>query len=285
MTSPANSSDKARGILKKGVVSLLAFLATASAALCQENIGVAVTVKNDVTGKIQTRTVQVNAGSDVFGKEIVKTESDASAKIVLKDNTNLNVGPNSSVTLDKFVFAGPADYRQASFSMAKGAFRFTSGSSDKRAYDIKTPEVSIGVRGTDFAVVIGQGSTLVEVDHGKVIVCSRQGGGCRIVSGGQAVNASNRQVTPTQFSGIASHAACSGPCAVPLRYSEAVETASNAGASGASGAGGVTQLAGLAFGGAAVAGATAAGVVAGANQNNTAPLPILLPPPPPISNQ
>jgi hypothetical protein len=152
----------------------LGLLATTTAVFATEQIGVAVTVHNDVTGKIQAETVKIDGGSDVFGKEIVKTNADSSAKIVLKDNTNLNVGPSSSVTLDNFVFSGPSDYKKAGFNLAKGAFRFTTGASDKRAYDFKTPTASIGVRGTDCVAIVDGKKTHVECSEGKSVVCPAQ---------------------------------------------------------------------------------------------------------------
>lgn len=149
----------------------LGLLATTTAVFAAEQIGVAVTVRNDVTGKLQSETVKIDSGSDVFGKEIVKTNADSSAKIVLKDNTNLNVGPNSSATLDNFVFSGPADYKKASFNLAKGAFRFTTGGSDKRAYDFKTPTATIGVRGTDCVVVVDGKKSHLECSEGQAVAC------------------------------------------------------------------------------------------------------------------
>ena len=145
-----------------------------AAALAADQIGVAVTVRNDVTGKIQSDVVKIGSGSDVFGKEIVKTNADSSAKIVLKDNTNLNVGPSSSVTLDNFVFNGPSDYKQASMNLAKGVFRFTTGASDKRAYDFKTSTATIGVRGTDCVVIAKDNKSHVECTEGESVVCPKK---------------------------------------------------------------------------------------------------------------
>jgi hypothetical protein len=149
----------------------LGLLASTRPGYAAEQIGVAVTVRNDVTGKIQSETVKIDSGSDVFGKEIVKTSADSSAKIVLKDNTNLNVGPSSSATLDNFVFSGPSDYKKASFNLVKGAFRFTTGGSDKRAYDFKTPTATIGVRGTDCVVVVDGKKSHVECSEGLAVAC------------------------------------------------------------------------------------------------------------------
>jgi FecR protein len=172
-------------ILSRFIVGALAlaFAGSLNLAHAEEQVGVAVTVRNDVTGKLQSSVVRVSDGSSVYGREVVKTSADSSAKLVLKDNTNLNVGPNSSVSLDNFVFAGNSDYKQAGFNLAKGAFRFTSGASDKRSYDLKTPVATIGVRGTDFVVIVtdeivqqnkvrvSRKRSHIEVSNGLTLVC------------------------------------------------------------------------------------------------------------------
>jgi hypothetical protein len=168
----ASTGNLLRSIVHISIFGLsAALLAPIGAALAADEVGVAVNVRNDVTGKIQSQTVKIDGGSNVFGREIVKTNADSSAKIVLKDNTNLNVGPNSSVSLDNFVFKGDSDYQQAGFNLAKGAFRFTSGGSDKRAYDLKTPAATIGVRGTDFVVLVKNKVSHVEVATGSTLIC------------------------------------------------------------------------------------------------------------------
>ncbi len=128
------------------LVALLTLLQSAPAGAA-ERIGVAAHVRNKVTGKIQAEVVDINQGADVFGREVIKTLPDSLAKLVLKDDTNLSVGPNSSVTLDDFVYAGPADFKKATFNMAKGTLRFSSGASDQRSYQVRTPNATIGVRG------------------------------------------------------------------------------------------------------------------------------------------
>jgi hypothetical protein len=126
---------------------LLVPLATGSEAFAGDRIGVAATARNRVSGRIQTQTVQITKGENVFDREVVKTDADSDAKLVMKDSTNVNVGPNSTVTLDDFVFSGEQDFKKQSLNIAKGSLRFTTGSSDKRAYQVKTPTATIGVRG------------------------------------------------------------------------------------------------------------------------------------------
>lgn len=201
------------------VTALASLLGLAGYAFAGEDVGIAVTVRNDVTGKIQSQTVKVNDGSNVFGREIVRTGPDSSAKIVLKDNTNLNVGPGSSVTLDNFVFNGDSDYKRAGFNLAKGAFRFTSGGSDKRAYDLKTPVGTIGVRGTEFHALVKDGVTHIEVNDGLTKICPvkvsvdspvvpQQPGdkachkGCMEVGPGQAVDVTASCIMNAQFTNM-----------------------------------------------------------------------------------
>ena len=51
--------------------------------------------------------VSVLRGDDVYREEGVKTSADSTAKLVLRDNTILTVGPGSFVKLDKFVYDHP----------------------------------------------------------------------------------------------------------------------------------------------------------------------------------
>ncbi|WP_363345996.1 FecR domain-containing protein [Methylocystis echinoides] len=122
----------------------------ACGAWAYDSIGVASYVRNDVNGVLPTRTALINVGEGIVRDEIIKTTPDSAAKVVFTDNTNLSIGPSSVVKLDKFVFSGESSYQKATINIAKGALRFTTGSSDKHAYEIKSPVATIGVRGTVF---------------------------------------------------------------------------------------------------------------------------------------
>jgi ferric-dicitrate binding protein FerR (iron transport regulator) len=156
---------------------------SASPALADGNIGVASHVQNYVNGILPSRTIQINAGEGVTSNEIVKTNADSQAKIVFTDSTNLSVGPNSTVKLDKFVAAGPSTYEKATINLAKGAFRFVTGHSDKRAYEIKTEVATIGVRGTIVEGYSRPGKVRVDLREGLARICTipkpGQSSGCR----------------------------------------------------------------------------------------------------------
>ncbi|MBV9393732.1 MAG: FecR domain-containing protein [Methylobacteriaceae bacterium] len=163
------------------VTALIAGVAFASAAHSQ-TIGVAATVRNDVAQVKGASAVPISIGENVVRNEVVRTGADSSTKLVFSDSTNLAVGPVSTVTLDRFVFAGDGNYRDATVNLVRGAFRFSTGSSDKRAYKINTPVATIGVRGTELDILSERARTVATLNEGLAIVCTRMGGKCVTLS-------------------------------------------------------------------------------------------------------
>jgi hypothetical protein len=129
------------------------------------NIGAANIVHNQVAGNLPTGTVKIIQGDAVFSDEGVQTDASSSAKLILRDNTNITVGPNSSVKLDRFVYSGPAQAGAIVVNLAKGTFRFATGNAEKQAYTINTPTATLGVRGTTLYFLVsppGQASKVIQ---------------------------------------------------------------------------------------------------------------------------
>jgi hypothetical protein len=124
------------------LVVLLALQSTASNA--QTRIGTANSVKPEASGSIAGT---LSAGSGVHASETVKTGSAGQAGLRFLDNSNMTVGPGSSVRLDKFVY----DPNKGSGAMAveatRGAFRFSTGGQNGGEVKIKTPTGTLGIRG------------------------------------------------------------------------------------------------------------------------------------------
>ena len=124
---------------------LFALQATAFAE--EPEIGTATATKNQVEGIIAGRNQPLSTGNQVFTNETVRTGDASVADLVFIDSTNLTVGPISEVKLDKFVYDPTGSSGAVVIQATKGAFRFVTGSQDKRVYEIKTPFGTLGVRG------------------------------------------------------------------------------------------------------------------------------------------
>lgn len=165
-------------MMAASLIAAAADLPNAVAADTPE-IGKAVVIKNKVTAEADAKPRSLVRGEMVHQNEILITEKASSAEIELKDSTKLAVGPSARIVLDKFVYDAGAEPGSIAINMSKGAFRFITGASPKSAYEIKTPTVSLAVRGTVFDVYVdSDGETVVLLHEGEVDMCAAPGS-CR----------------------------------------------------------------------------------------------------------
>jgi hypothetical protein len=135
-----------------GLAALRLMLLTGAAhfetAHAAGNIGVASAAQNDVNGITGSGSQAVVAGSHIFQDEVIKTGLKSMAQLIFLDETSLSVGPQSQVTLDKFVFNPSTGAGNVVINATQGAFRFISGSQASSSYKINTAVATIGTRGT-----------------------------------------------------------------------------------------------------------------------------------------
>jgi hypothetical protein len=161
-------------------VTILGMLLWAGSAAAQEAIGGAKLAENDVRGETARGTSPVHVGDQVFQNEWVRTGTDSLAQIALRDETNVSLGPSSQIKLDRFVYEGSGSTAtKVVFNATKGAFRFFSGNSASAAYQVTTPQATIGVRGTIYDVLIESNGTRVVLQEGVAHICLRNSSRCR----------------------------------------------------------------------------------------------------------
>jgi hypothetical protein len=114
----------------------------------------------------------------------VITTGEGSAYIHFIDDTVLTVGANSEVILDKFVFDGDKA-RTATVQLVRGTLRFVTGLSDHRAYQIRTPVATIGVRGTTIDTSYENDRMVYNTVEGLGVVCHTNAG-CQDIRAGAA---------------------------------------------------------------------------------------------------
>jgi hypothetical protein len=124
------------------LAGLLALQSTAPNA--QEAIGKATSIKPQADG---SHGGTLSAGSSVYSRETVHTGGSGQADLRFHDSSNLSVGPNSSVRLDKFVYDPNKSTGSVAIEATRGSFRFVTGSQGKGNIQVKTPYGTLGVRG------------------------------------------------------------------------------------------------------------------------------------------
>ena len=143
-----------------------------TSARAETRVGEAAVVKNEVVSIVASGNSPINVGDGVLRDEVVHTGLDSATRLVMADSTNLSLGPNSTMTLDRTVFNDEHSYRDIAIRLTTGAFRFVTGHSEKIAYKITTPVASIGVRGTILDILAQRGRTTVVLQEGASSVCT-----------------------------------------------------------------------------------------------------------------
>jgi hypothetical protein len=110
----------------------------------QDAIGKATSIKPQADG---SHGGTLSAGSTVYSRETVHTGGSGQADLRFHDSSNLSVGPNSSVRLDKFVYDPSKSAGSVAIEATRGSFRFVTGSQGKGNIQVKTPYGTLGVRG------------------------------------------------------------------------------------------------------------------------------------------
>jgi hypothetical protein len=129
------------------LVAVVMLLGGSEVAWSEDRIGGAEIVINIVQGDLPSGSMTpVAQGDAVYQDEGVRTRVDSKARFVLLDQTNVTIGPSSTIKLDRFVYDGSKKSGKIVLNLAKGTCRLIVGDADKRAYTIVTPTAAIGVR-------------------------------------------------------------------------------------------------------------------------------------------
>jgi hypothetical protein len=111
-------------------------------------------------------------GDDVQIGDRVVTGPAGQVQIKFTDQTELVVGPNSSLLIEDYLLREDDSPGKFAINALSGTFRFTTGRAPKDRYIITTPSGTIGVRGTSFDFNVAPVETRVLLYHGAAILCN-----------------------------------------------------------------------------------------------------------------
>jgi hypothetical protein len=176
-----------------GVACLLAGTAVAA-----EGVGtVFQTQYNGALGRLNQNERQLYYTKPVYTDEVVHTGKQSSTALLFLDQTRLQVGANSDVVLDRYVYDPGTGIGQVAITFGSGIFRFVSGEmKNKEGYHLKTPSATMAIRGTKLIIYVDEkGNTIAYMERGE--------GTCRSCGGSQAdVHANQSAVVPIDCSKV-----------------------------------------------------------------------------------
>lgn len=104
--------------------------------------------------------IDVEDNETLYKGDVILTAKGSRAKILLNDDSILNISESATFKIKDFVYKKKKSFRFASFKMITGSVRTLVGryfGSKGSGFEIATDTAVVGVKGTDFIVDIGEG--------------------------------------------------------------------------------------------------------------------------------
>ncbi len=143
------------------LVMALLFVAAASA----DDAGSVLFSKGSVTAQRDT-VVALGKGDGVLATDTITTGDASRAQLLMIDGAKIAIRPNSEIRIDEYTYAAAAttvveeSQDKSVISLVKGGFRTITGAigEENRAnYEVRTAVGTLGIRGTDFAILLCSG--------------------------------------------------------------------------------------------------------------------------------
>lgn len=141
-----------KGILNMNKIILI-FLLFITSALAADPIGTVAILDGKVWRLPNSETKQkstLETNQKIFEKDMIVTGKNAFVKILMNDDTVIDLGESTKFTFSEFKMKTKKD-RKANYDFSYGKMRsiFTIKAKDEKSLKIKTPDVVMGVRGTE----------------------------------------------------------------------------------------------------------------------------------------
>jgi len=140
----------------------LCLTTVAGTAVAGETIGVVRTVSGDAAVTREGKPFPAAPGWKIMVGDTLVTGPDGSLGVILRDDSSLSIGPGSRLVLRSFQFSPSEGKFDLVARITRGTMAYLSGLIGKLAPEkarFETPTATIGIRGTRFAVKVGEPSS------------------------------------------------------------------------------------------------------------------------------
>ena len=163
------------GINQTSVLALCLFFLTTFAPVtvtaAEKEAGKTLLTRGEVTGSREGKTVTLKRRSSIFEKDEIRVGEDGRAQFRMVDQAIISLQENSVLQVKKYQFIKGRNDNSALLELLSGGLRTITGAigkGNKKAYELRTPLATIGIRGTDYEVEIVSNGMYVAVWDGVI---------------------------------------------------------------------------------------------------------------------
>ena len=139
-------------MIKIFLITLFSLILLSSKSLAVEFIGVIGAAVGEINNQ---KNEKLSNGSKIYYGDTINVKTNSNAQILFLDETVMTVGENTDLTIDDFIYDPKTNNGNFVTSIKSGIVKTISGKISEKNPDnleIKIPNGSLGVRGTEFLV-------------------------------------------------------------------------------------------------------------------------------------
>jgi len=139
-----------------GSIVLVASLAASTIAVAEDSTGMVVASRGEVIALSNGGSRELKQGDFIYVKDEIMTTNRSFVVLQFEDGAKVTVRPDSTLIIEQYLYNGD-DGDEAELNLVSGGLRVITGAMAKthpENYKVRTPVALMGVRGTEFSVIL-----------------------------------------------------------------------------------------------------------------------------------
>ena len=136
---------------------VLSAFANTKVLAAEKEAGKTLLTRGEVIGQRDGKNITLKRRSNIYEKDEIRVGKDGRAQFRMIDQAFISLQENSVLQIKKYQFVEGDTSNSALLELLSGGLRTITGAigkGNKKAYELRTPLATIGIRGTDYEVEI-----------------------------------------------------------------------------------------------------------------------------------
>jgi hypothetical protein len=137
-------------------IALITVLMSATAYAAEDSSGMVVASRGEVLALANGGSRELKQGDFIYQNDEIITSARSFAVLQFVDGAKVTVRPDSTLIIEQYLYAGN-DTDEATLNLVSGGLRVITGAmakSNPENYKVRTPVALMGVRGTEFSIML-----------------------------------------------------------------------------------------------------------------------------------
>jgi hypothetical protein len=137
-------------------IVLITGLALSTVAVAEDSSGMVVASRGEVFALSNGGSRELKQGDFIYVNDEIMTSNRSFAVLQFTDGAKVTVRPDSTLIIEQYLYAGNEN-DEATLNLVSGGLRVITGAmakSNPENYKVRTPVALMGVRGTEFSIML-----------------------------------------------------------------------------------------------------------------------------------